>query len=208
MKRIVKYGVVLTSMAAVCGGLLAKTYAYTKPYIDKIAVQLEQNAREEVFGKGYTFKAEEKKLIDNFEFIPAYKEENLAGYVVKVTSKQGYAGDIVFSMGIDNNAKITGLKVIESKETPGLGAKIQGETIINGEKLPWGSIWIGRDKDYQFDKKTDAFAGATISPRAVYSGVKDALIAYEKISENQVDIKNTEEEKSMSEEGEKGEANE
>ncbi len=181
MKRILKYAFVLTAMAAFCAGLLAETYKYTKPYIDEIARKLEQNARREVVGEGFIFKENKKKTVGNYEFIPAYKDEELRAYVVKAISNKGYGGDIVFSLGIDLEGDITGLKVIESKETPGLGAKIHGEINHNGKKIPWGDIWIGRDKAYEFDKSIDAFAGATVSPKAVYSEIKKILKAYEKV---------------------------
>lgn len=187
MKKTIKYGFTLMAIASVCAGILAYTYEYTKPYIERTAKNLEQSARIDVVGNGYTFKEDEKKVSEGLEFIPAYKDEKLSAYVVKVVSNEGYGGEIVFSMGIDLEGKITGLKVIDSKETPGLGAKIQGDIEKEGKIIPWGNIWIGRDKNYRFDKSTDAFAGATVSPMAVYSSVKKALETFDKISMNKID---------------------
>ena len=94
----------------------------------------------------------------------------VVGYVASVT-EPGYGGDINFVVGINNDAKITGLNVVTSSETPGLGAKIN--------EKEWQEHWIGKDATYEFNKSVDAFAGATISPKAVYTGVIKALNTYQ-----------------------------
>jgi len=43
----------------------------------------------------------------------------------------------------------------------------------------WQDSWAGRDSSYEFNKSTDAFAGATISPNAVYNGLIKTLKVYE-----------------------------
>ena len=115
------------------------------------------------------------------EIVSAYKDNVVDAYVVKVVSKEGYSGDIVFSIGIDLNGKIKGVKIIDSKETPGLGSKINEEVIVEGEKKYWGDIWIGRNKDYKFNKSVDAFAGATVSPMAIYNEIIKTLNIYSEI---------------------------
>ena len=94
----------------------------------------------------------------------------VVGYVASVT-EAGYGGDINFVVGIDKDAKVTGLNVVTSSETPGLGAKIN--------EKEWQEHWIGKDSTYEFNKSVDAFAGATISPKAVYTGVIKALNTYQ-----------------------------
>ncbi|RUA07480.1 MAG: nitrogen fixation protein RnfG, partial [Fusobacteria bacterium] len=73
----------------------------------------------------------------------------------------------------DTKGTITGLKVTGQSETPGLGTNI--------ENADWQALWIGRDKGYEFDKSVDGFAGATISPKAVYTGVIKATKAFEEV---------------------------
>lgn len=63
---------------------------------------------------------------------------------------------------------ITGLNVINSGNT-------RTQTRIN--EPAWQEHWIGKNADYQFNKATDAFAGATISPSAVYNASMRALKA-------------------------------
>jgi hypothetical protein len=87
---------------------------------------------------------------------------------------------VVNEFGLDDSSKrvnVKGMakvkKIVDSKETPGLGAKINN--------LGWQKSWLGRDKNYEFNKSVDAFAGATISPRAVYRGIKKTLAEFEKV---------------------------
>ncbi|MGL4426063.1 MAG: FMN-binding protein, partial [Cetobacterium sp.] len=93
----------------------------------------------------------------------------ITGYVVTV-SQPGYAANIDFVLGLDNGGKVTGLNIIGSQETPGLGSKILD--------LEWQKKAIGKDSSYEFNKSADGFAGATISPNAVYTGIKRALNSY------------------------------
>lgn len=103
--------------------------------------------------------------------------------VVFKVSGTGYAGAIDCMMGMDRDGKITGVRVIRHKETPGLGDKIE----------PAKSRWI-----YDFDGKSlgnppadkwavkkdggvfDQFAGATITPRGVVKAVKSGLDFFDK----------------------------
>ena len=124
---------------------------------------------------------EESVKEEDFEYIPGYNSDGIVGYVTNVVSP-GYGGDIVFVLGFNIDGVITGINIIESKETPGLGAKISNES--------WQDKWKGRTDDYEFDKKVDAFAGATISPLAVYTGIKEALSVYEqKVKMDEEEIK-------------------
>lgn len=167
MKRILHYGAVLMIIALLSAGVLAYFNKKTESAIKEMSLKLENEARKSVFKDGIEFKEKEKLNINEIEYIPVYNNSGKKlGYVSKVNSS-GYGGKIVIVLGIDNNKKITGIKVIESRETPGLGDKILNEN--------WQKKWIGRDLSYEFNKKEDAFAGATISPRAVYSGMKKAL---------------------------------
>lgn len=173
INRLIHYGIVLMLIAALSAGILALANNKTSPIIDKMKIDLKENARKEVLKKASKF--EDKIKIDDYEFIKAFDENNnLIGYVVE-TKESGYADIIEFILGIDKTGKITGLKVISMKETPGLGAKI--------ENKDWQEKWVGRDKNYMFNKSVDAFAGATISPNAVYTGIKKVLNSFEKIKE-------------------------
>lgn len=169
--RFIHYGSVLLAIAAVCAGLLAGVNGMTRGVIAANKVKAENAARTAVVPLAKSFDEAKAITSEDLKFIPGLDENgNVVGYVV-VVSQGGYAANIDFSLGIDVNGKITGLSVMNHQETPGLGAKISGEE--------WQKHWIGKDKSYQFTKAADAFAGASVSPLAVYAGIQRALTAFE-----------------------------
>jgi len=166
MGRIFHYAAVLAIIAVVSAGILAYADKKTAGPIENITKKLENSARKALFPDADRFNENEKSIKEGIEYLPVYKKDSKIGYVAKVASS-GYGGDIVFIAGITIEGKIAGLKIIDAKETPGLGDKIFLES--------WQKKWIGRDINYEFNKSEDAFAGATISPMAVYSGIRKAL---------------------------------
>ncbi|KTG17285.1 MULTISPECIES: RnfABCDGE type electron transport complex subunit G [unclassified Guyparkeria] len=98
---------------------------------------------------------------------------------IPVVTHRGYSGDIRLLVGVDADAVITGVRVLEQNETPGLGDKIKAD------KTDWISDFTGRRlgapplEDWAVRKDGgvfDQFTGATISPRAVVEAVEDVLL--------------------------------
>lgn len=168
--RYIHFSIVLGLIAAVSAGILGGVNGFTSKIIAVNTVGIINEARKQVLPIAKNFKADDAKVVEGIEYIPGIDENSkIVGYVASVTSP-GYGGDINFVLGMDVDAKITGLNIVSSAETPGLGAKITEKT--------WQELWIGRDSSYKFDKNVDAFAGATISPEAVYNGMIKALNTY------------------------------
>jgi len=168
--RFIRFGSVLLIIAAISAGCLAGVNSMTKGVIEKNKIATANAARKEVLPKAIKFDESLAKENEGLKFIPGVdSSENIVGYVV-VVDQGGYGGNINFSLGVDLEGKITGLRIMNHQETPGLGAKITG--------LEWENHWIGKDKTCTFDKSVDAFAGATISPSCVYAGIQKALSAY------------------------------
>jgi electron transport complex protein RnfG len=109
-------------------------------------------------GKKYNYSVYETRFPDGKQ----------AGWVVK-TKGQGYADKIELLIGFDSAAEtITGLFVLDQKETPGLGNKII--------KREWRDQFInkGTDRNIVAQKKganapneIDAITGATVSSKAI-----------------------------------------
>jgi len=172
MNRLIHYGAVLLVIAAISAGILAKVNDMTAPVIAENAMRAVNQARQEVLAGATSFDGEALKSED-LEFVPGANENgDLIGYVVTV-AEPGYSGDINFVLGFDSKGTITGLNIISNTETPGLGSKI-----TNPE---WLALWKGRNSSHEFNKGVDAFAGATISPEAVYNGMMRTLKAYEEV---------------------------
>ena len=98
------------------------------------------------------------------------------GWVVKAGG-QGYADKIELLLGLDPAAEqVSGIFVLEQKETPGLGNKIITEE--------WRSQFLGKETDRPLEVVKDtadgtneisAITGATISSRAVATIVNTAV---------------------------------
>ncbi len=168
--RYVNYGLVLLAIAFISALILAVVNFATVPVIaanEKKSVEL---ARKKVLPEAKTFDEAATVKAKDLDFIPAKNDAGeIVGYVVSA-AEGGYAGPINFVVGIGKDGKLTGLDIISHQETPGLGAKIVNDS--------WKQLWIGRDVNYEFNKSVDAFAGATITPKAVYTGVKKVLETY------------------------------
>ncbi len=170
MNKFVHYGFVLFFIASICAGGLSIINAKTSPIIIKRAIEMEREARSIVVAEADEFRVEESKEIEGYNFIPAYKGGEKIAYVVAIKGS-GYGGDISMMLGVSLDGKVEGLNIISAQETPGLGDKIFDKG--------WQNMWKGRSSKYQFEKGTDAFAGATVSPMAVHNAIKETLTLFE-----------------------------
>ncbi len=105
------------------------------------------------------------------------QDDKVDGWVVKAGG-QGYGDKLELLIGTDADVqKITGLFVLEQKETPGLGNKIA--------EPQWRNQFVGKSTDTPLEvvkgkgqgpATIDAITGATISSRSV-TGIVNATIA-------------------------------
>lgn len=107
------------------------------------------------------------------------KKGQPVGIIFPVTAPDGYSGDINLLVGVYADGRIAGVRVLEHRETPGLGDKIdlkKSHWILsfNGLNLQDDNVnrWAVKKDHGMFDQ----FTGATITPRAVVKAVKHALI--------------------------------
>jgi len=107
------------------------------------------------------------------------KNHQAVGLILPIVAPDGYSGNIHLLVGIYKDGTLAGVRVLQHRETPGLGDKIELK------KSPWIKSFNGRSlqnppleqwavkKDHGI---FDQFTGATITPRAVVKAVKNALI--------------------------------
>lgn len=106
--------------------------------------------------------------------------------IVSAHAPDGYAGDIELLVGILMDGSITGVRVLQHQETPGLGDDIElrrSDWILdfNGASLTTPVQWDVKRDGGSFDQ----FTGATITPRAVVHAVRQTLVFFKN---NQSDI--------------------
>ncbi len=170
MKDIFKTGIVLTIVCVISAMVLSFVYQQTQPVIIKEREKKITIAQKEVLPEAVVFKPIQ---LGEKEFSVGYDDYgNPKGVVIKICSK-GYSGLIETMIGINNEKKVEGIKILRHTETPGLGAKITQEEFLKQFKEK-KSEGLGLKKE---DSKgeIDAITGATISSKAIVSGVRDTL---------------------------------
>ncbi|MPM01751.1 Electron transport complex subunit RsxG [bioreactor metagenome] len=112
------------------------------------------------------------------EIYEALNENNVVGHVIKVT-KKGFHGPVDFVIGISNDGKISGIKVLSHSETPGLGAKISEEKFTSRFKDKPANGYLELVKiTPNKDNEVEAISGATVSSRASVTAVNEAITFY------------------------------
>jgi Na+-translocating ferredoxin:NAD+ oxidoreductase subunit G len=119
-------------------------------------------------------------------------QNNAVAFILPSIAPDGYSGEIKLLLGIDRGGEITGVRVIEHRETPGLGDKVdikKSDWILgfNNKSLSnpedgWAVTKDGGD--------FDAFTGATITPRAVVNQIYSTLLYYQERREDLVEKAN------------------
>jgi electron transport complex protein RnfG len=164
--------ITLFVVAVICAIILSFVYAFTEPRIAETQAQLTLSGLEEVI-TAYEY----KEIIPDTLWRAVDSSGENIGVVFRVFPR-GYAGPIPITVGLDNDGKITGIRVASAAEglaeTPGLGAKItqpgfteqfRGKTAADvALEQEGGSI--------------EAITAATISSRAVTSGIKKGIEMY------------------------------
>ena len=102
-----------------------------------------------------------------------------AGVVMEVTARGGYGGPLELLVGILADGRVSAVRVLAHRETPGIGDGVERRDWISqfdGRSLvdPPPEDWLVKRDGGNFDELT----GATISPRAVVKGVYNALLYY------------------------------
>lgn len=131
---------------------------------------------------GDAYKVAPAGTTDSLEMYPAYDASHaLVGVAVKTYSKNGFGGLIDLMVGFKPDGEITGFQVLEHKETPGLGSKMQA-WFSNADKP--GQCVIGKNPattDMHVSKdggQVDAITASTITSRAFLDAVRRAYDTY------------------------------
>jgi electron transport complex protein RnfG len=174
MKNNLRILIVLTGVCLVCGLCLSVVYGLAqdkiksnqqKDIINSIKIIVPETARVD--------EAKDKKEV----FYKIYNQQNkLIGYGFTAKGK-GYGGDIKLMVAVDQNLEqLFGVEVLESQETPGLGAKISNQSF----KGQFSDVSLKGDFECVKGVPTSplqikAITGATISSKAIVGIVNTKL---------------------------------
>ena len=199
MNKIVKNTLILTVITLVAGTLLGLVYEVTKAPIATAQENAKQEAYRTVLSDAASF--EEYAEFDESEAASALKEGGYesdditevaaaldesgetVGYVITVTSHEGYGGDIKISVGILSDGTVKGIEMLTIAETAGLGMKAKEDS--------FSSQFAGKQEESfevtktgaTSDNQIDAISGATITSSAVTSAVNAGLAYYRSLAQ-------------------------
>lgn len=189
----------LGAFAIVAALVLGLIYVGTKDRIEASIVLAEQKALLAVIGDNaldndllndtLTLNTNEQDILNEGESSKIYvvrHKGKTTGFIFPATAPDGYSGDISMIVGVSTEGSLFGVRVIEHKETPGLGDKIDakksdwiedfaGKSLSNPSIERWAVTKDGGD--------FDAFTGATITPRSTVNRVKSVLEYFEESRE-------------------------
>lgn len=97
-----------------------------------------------------------------------------AGAAVETSDPNGFGGPLKVMVGFDKDGNVYGYSILESNETPGLGAKA-GDWFVKGGKGDIVSVEHARPLTVKKDGgDVDAITGSTITSRAFLRSVNKA----------------------------------
>ncbi len=196
IKIISRNALILASFALVSVGLISLTYFITRDTITSekkaaLVRTLDQLVDADLYNNDVYKDCTLLTSSETEQHLRAYRMRNddlPVAAVLESIAPNGYSGKIHMVIGIYADGTISGVRITEHHETPGLGDKIElrkSDWVLgfNDKSLiePNISQWTVKKDGGDFD----AFTGATITPRAVVQQVAKTLQYF---NENQVVI--------------------
>jgi electron transport complex protein RnfG len=177
MKRwqMIKLGLILAVYTIVgCVGLAFVYNSTSKTIAQRQEADLQAGLRE-VFPKatGFTPTDKVKSANPNVVFDSAYTADGPSGSLGIAVKVQGpsYGGQTTLIVGVSTDGTITGVKVLENKDTPGLGANAASPTyyVDKATKTTFPGQFAGKKLTDGFVVKKDVIAitSATITSRSI-----------------------------------------
>jgi electron transport complex protein RnfG len=170
---------VLVVICFVVTFLLAFTYGITAPIIAENTAKAASEARKELLPDADNFTATEANLYileDGKVYVEdCYTADNGTGMVVTVKTNS-YGGTLTAMVGIGKDGAITGVKVTEHADTPGVGTKAQSEDHL---RQYIGHTELGSDTIKKHADDIVEVTGASVSSGAIHKAVYCALKQYE-----------------------------
>lgn len=109
---------------------------------------------------------------------PFIKDKQLAGYVIQNETQSAYNGLLRLLVGVRLDGSCSGVRVLQHRETPGLGDRIEARH----NRWILGLKGLAADKNSWQLKKDGGtianFTGATVSARATLNTAHEALLYF------------------------------
>lgn len=205
MKEMLKNAGILFAITLIAGLLLGLVNEITKTPIADQQVKAKAKAQQIVFAadeengivgaNSFEVAWFDAEKCDSILTMAGYGQESideiskaydasgeLLGYVLTVTTKEGYAGDISFTMGIRLDGTLNGIYLTSINETPGLG--------MNANKVLVPQFAGKKVEAFTYSKvgskspdEVDAISSATYTTSAIVNGVNSGLVIFGQVEE-------------------------
>jgi len=192
-QSISKNSILLGVFAAVTTAIIAGTYLGSRDLIkaniraaeEKALLQIIPEDRHTNSMLDDTLAVDDAGLLGLREAKDIYlarKNGKFVGAIFPATTREGYTGDIDMIVGVNRDGSIAGVRILQHRETPGLG------DAVDRKKSDWVEGFVGKSignpqsDDWKVKKDGgvfDQFTGATITPRAVTKTVFQTLQYFE-----------------------------
>lgn len=167
--------VVLTVVTLLAAVSLGFVYQWTKAPIAEARLEKQMKAIDAVLGDYSNNPMNDRFSVlpsgenDSLICFPAMKNNTLTGVAIKTFSAKGYSGYVWLMVGFLPNGSVNKIRVLEHRETPGLGSKMSDQKFLQqflGKDPETVSLTVKKDGG-----TIDAISGATISSRAFCEAV-------------------------------------
>jgi electron transport complex protein RnfG len=179
---------VLFIVSFISSAALGIVYEFTKEPIRMVDIKKMNDAIQSVVPEFNNEPADESYKTpsdgDSLTFYPAKVDGNLVGTAVETYTMKGFSGLIRLMVGFAPDGTITNIAVLEHKETPGLGDKIDKAKSnfplqFEGKNPASFKLAVKKDKG-----DVDAITASTISSRAFCDAVNRAYNSYMENNKN------------------------
>ena len=190
---VMRGGVTLAVIAAICTALVAVTYLHTR---ERIAANekawLERSLEPALSGLFYDSGVTESMITippphdlpgsDAAVVYRVYAQDEPVAALFVVSARDGYSGPIRTLIGVGIDGTVTGVHVLEHRETPGLGDRVESGKSdwvrqFDGRSLTDPALqgWAIKRDGGQFDQLT----GASVTPRAIVKAIRETLLYFD-----------------------------
>ncbi len=169
----------LLSLLIISAGMSAAlgfVYSLTKGPIEIANKQAEIQAVKDVLPAFDNDPTTGVKSIAGIDYYTATNQDKPAGYAVKTFTDKGFSGKFTLMVGFQPDGSINNIKVLDQKETPGLGTKMKDPKFKDqflGKNPADFKLRVKKDGG-----QIDAITAATISSRAFCDAVQKAYNGY------------------------------
>jgi electron transport complex protein RnfG len=181
-------------VSAIASASLGIIYALTKETISEARKLQKQNAIKTVlpdFDNDPLERVEKRRVDgDTLYFYTARENGKWIGTAVETFTNKGFSGKFKLMVSFTPDGKIYNISVLEHRETPGLGDKIEKEKSLDKNTgKSWSSQFEGRNPgEFRLSVKkdggdVDAITAATISSRAFCDAVQRAYDEFIKMQQ-------------------------